>query len=55
MRGSIFFPEGWGLLGVGGGPRDIWIFKFSGGGVRGIFSVILLCEFLNLGIQKFEF
>lgn len=39
-----FFPEGWGCWG-GGGPKDIWIFKFSGGGVRGIFSVILLCEF----------
>lgn len=44
----------------GGGPRDIWIFKFSGGGVRGIFSVILLCEFWiwefrNLNFRKLNF
>lgn len=59
MRGSIFFPEGWGLLG-GGCSRDIWIFKFSGGGVRGIFSVILRCEFWiwefrNLNFRKLNF
>lgn len=57
-RIHIFFPEGWGCW--GGGPRDIWIFKFSGGGVRGIFSVILLCEFWiwefrNLNFRKLNF
>lgn len=54
MHGPIFFSGGGGwyegylsLAGVGG------IFKFArgrGGGVRGIFSVILQCRF-----KKFEF
>lgn len=44
MRGSIFFPEGWGLL-LGGVQGIFGYLSFSGGGVRGIFSVISLCEF----------